>query len=99
MIVGLVFVLVGIFVATVAAAVVWDRREGLDGQAAQREETRRALMRMPKTRIAAVKNGDRVCIEGRALPRGSLRTSPISQRSCIGFRLTVDSKHGGDWHR
>jgi hypothetical protein len=54
---------------------------------------------MPGRTIAVVKNGEKVRLEGRAVALGRLRTSPISQRPCIGFRLVIDSRHGGGWHR
>lgn len=87
-----------IVVAGIAAGVAKKRREGLDGRAARRSTARGELVRLPETPIAAVNDGDRVCINGRARARGPLRTSPISQRDCICFRLTVDARHGGDWH-
>ena len=52
---------------------------------------RRALMQVPETTIAAVKDGDKVRLKGRAVARAPLRTSPLSQLPCIGFRLTVDA--------
>jgi hypothetical protein len=48
---------------------------------------------MPATPIGAVKNGDRVRIQGQVLARGPLRTSPVSELSCVGFRLTIDAGH------
>jgi hypothetical protein len=65
----------------------------------QRRPPRRALMRMPETPIAGVKDGDMVRITGRAVARAPLRTSPISQRRCIGFRLIVDRHDGQAWQR
>src|SRR5262245_4939329 len=48
-------------------------------------------MRVPETAIAAVENGRTVRLKGRVAAREPLRTSPLSQRRCIGFRLTVDT--------
>jgi hypothetical protein len=90
---------VGLVVVLGAAAIATQRQVGLDGQAARRADVRRELMRLPETPIAAVKSGDRVRIKGPAQARGPLRTSPVSQRACICFRLTVYSSHQGDWHK
>ena len=65
----------------------------------QRKPPRRALLRVPATQIAGVKDGAMVRIAGRAVERGPLRTSPISQRRCIGFRLVVDRHDGQVWQR
>jgi hypothetical protein len=65
-------------------------------RAKRRKAAQRALARMPDTPIAAVKDGENVRIKGRAIARAPLRTSPISQRDCIGFRLTVDYREGGE---
>lgn len=67
----------------------------------RRRAPRRALMRIPETPIAGVKDGERVRIKGRAIAREPLRTSPISRRPCIGFRLIVQSDSGGRdvWQR
>jgi len=65
----------------------------------QRRPARRALLRMPATPIAAVKDGAMVRIAGRARERAPLRTSPISQRRCIGFRLLVERHDGQVWQR
>jgi hypothetical protein len=99
MVVGLALLLVGVVVAVVAAAVAWDRREGLEGLKRSRDAARDALMRVPGIAIAAVKDGAMVRLTGRAVAHGPLRTSPISQRRCIGFRLAADSRHRGDWNR
>jgi hypothetical protein len=66
-----------------------------------RNETRRALTGVPETPIGAVKDGEKVRIKGRARGREPVRTSPLSQRPCIGFRVTVDSSEGdfGLWER
>jgi hypothetical protein len=67
----------------------------------RRRAPRRALLQIPATPIAGVKDGEMVRIAGRAVARGPLLTSPLSQRRCIGFRLTVDSSRGGNepWQR
>ena len=93
--IGLVVVVVlGVFaVGTTVAGVFSDRRGGLDGQAARRAALRRELMRTPATPIAAIKDGDRVRVQGKVVARGPLRTSPVSQRACVGFRLKVAHGH------
>ena len=87
--------LVGIVVGTIAAVMtvagLMADREGLAGQAGRRASIRRELMRMPATPIGAVKNGDRVRIQGQVLARAPLRTSPVSELPCVGFRLTIDA--------
>lgn len=60
----------------------------------RRRAARRALLQLPETQVAAVKDGEKVRIKGRAAAREPLRTSPVSQRRCIGYRLTVDV----EWH-
>jgi hypothetical protein len=92
-------VLVGLVMGSVAVFLAANRRSGLEGQAARREAVRRELSRIDETPVARVNDGDRVRIKGRAQARGPLRTSPVSQRACICFRLTVEASHGGDWHR
>jgi hypothetical protein len=94
----IVMVVGGVLIGTLAGGIAWARREGLDGQAAHRAGVRRELMRVPQTPIAQVKEGEKVRIRGRAVARGPLRTSPVSQRTCICFRLTIDSGRG-EWHR
>jgi hypothetical protein len=73
------------------ARIVSSRSEEPGAQAAGRSSRRRELMKMPATPIAAVKDGDRVRIQGQVLARGPLRTSPVSELACVGFRLTVDA--------
>lgn len=90
------WLLIALVVGAVAAmmtvaGVVSQRSDGLDGQASRRASLRRDLLQMPATPIAAVKHGDRVRIAGRVLARGPLRTSPVSEVPCVGFRLTVDA--------
>lgn len=67
----------------------------------RRAAARRALLQVPETRIAAIKDGDKVRIRGRVLNREPLRTSPVSQRPCVGFRLVVDYRDdlGVGWQR
>ena len=69
------------FAAVVAAKFVDRRRRGA---------ARRQLMRAPETPIALVKDGDRVRLKGQAVPRGPLRTAPVSQRPCIGYRVVLN---------
>ena len=68
---------------------------------AARKEASRALTGVPETPIGAVKDGDTVRIKGRTTARTPLRTSPVSQRPCIGFRVTVDHCDGdfGIWQQ
>jgi hypothetical protein len=56
----------------------------------RREADRRRITGVPETPIAAVKGGQKVRIRGQAVARGPLRTAPVSQRSCIGYRVVVD---------
>jgi hypothetical protein len=67
----------------------------------RRREARRALTDVPETSIAAVKDGEMVRLKGRAVTREALRTSPISQRHCIAYRLIVlrRDESGLDWQR
>ena len=67
----------------------------------RRRAQRRALMTVPVTPIAAVADGANVRVRGRAVARAPLRISAVSRRSCIGFRLIVDSDGGGGdaWQR
>jgi hypothetical protein len=57
----------------------------------RRASPRREPTRPTATPIAAIKDGDRVRIQGRVVARGPLRTSPVSERACVGFRLTIDA--------
>lgn len=59
------------------------------------QRRRRLIVRVPNTPIVAVKDGETVRITGRAHTREPLRTSPIGQRRCIGFRVTIDSEGTG----
>jgi len=67
----------------------------------RRRAQRGPLFGVPVTPIAAIADGADVRIQGRAVARAPLRTSPISRRDCIGFRLIIDSDGGGGdaWHR
>ena len=68
---------------------------------AHRKAATRALEGVPETPIGAIKDGGKVRIKGRTASRAPLRTSPVSQRPCIGFRLTVDYCDGdfGLWQQ
>ena len=91
---SLIVLVIGAIAAVMTVAgIVSSRSEGLGGQATGRSSLRRALLQMPATPIAAVKDGDRVRIQGQVLARGTLRTSPVSELACVGFRLTVDAGH------
>jgi hypothetical protein len=64
-----------------------------------RRRARRLLERLPGKRLWDVRDGDRVRVTGlvRRL-RGAVR-SPITGRSCLGFRYVVEERGaGGDWH-
>jgi len=86
-----IVIVVGAVGAVMTVAGLMADREGLAGQAGRRASIRRELMRMPATPIAAVRNGERVRIQGQVLARGPLRTSPVSELACVGFRLTIDA--------
>lgn len=64
----------------------------------ERAKARFRLMEVPETPIAAVKDGARVRIKGRVSAREALRTSPISERECVGYHLTVELYQGDDDH-
>jgi hypothetical protein len=67
----------------------------------RRRASLRALRQMSETPIAGVKNGANVRIRGRAVARSASRSSPISRRACIGFRVIIESHRIGsedDWH-
>jgi hypothetical protein len=68
----------------------------LTSRLARRTAQRRALMQVPETAIAAVKDGEKVRLKGRAVASAPLRTAPLSQVPCIGFRLVVDAWQGED---
>jgi hypothetical protein len=65
----------------------------------RRKAVGRALNGLPATPIGAVRDGHWVRIRGRAVAHEPLVTSPVSQRLCIGYRLTVDCRDGAiyDW--
>jgi hypothetical protein len=67
----------------------------------RRKAERRALMAVPETPIAAVRDGEKVRIRGRAVARDELKVSSMSQRRCIGYHLTVDFRDplGGRWQQ
>ena len=97
---SLIVLVVGVVAAVMTVAgIVSNRSERLDGQASRRASPRRELMQLPATPIAAVKNGDRVRIQGQVLARGPLRISPVSERACVGFRLTIDAGQQSPSHR
>jgi hypothetical protein len=56
----------------------------------RRQAAREELMRVPERPVAAIKDGETVRIRGRAAAREALRTSPVSGRRCVGYRLTVE---------
>jgi len=76
---GLFIALMVLNVAVLALPPVLERR--------RRREARRGL-----TPIGAVQQGEKVRIIGSAVARGPLRTSPILQRRCIGYRVVVECK-------
>jgi len=66
----------------------------------ERAKARFRLLEVPETPIAAVKDGARVRIKGRVSAREALRTSPISERECVGYHLTVELHRGeDDWKK
>ncbi|HXU03974.1 MAG TPA: hypothetical protein VN903_23590 [Polyangia bacterium] len=83
-------------VVVVAASAIPLIVVGLDRAAARRRRraARRELLRVAEVPIAAIKDGDIVRIKGRAAARESLRTSPVSRRPCIAYRLTVYYRDG-----
>lgn len=60
------------------------------GDRRRRQAAREELMRVPERHIAAIQDGETVRVRGRAAPREALRTSPLSGRRCVGYRLTVE---------
>jgi hypothetical protein len=70
-------------------------------QSHRRKVARRALTQVPEKQIAVVRDGEMVRLRGHAVARGPLRTSPLSQRACIGFSVTVERHEAGSavWHR
>jgi hypothetical protein len=88
----LLLIAVGVFLM-IGGVVLASR---LTGRPARRIAERRALMEVPETAIAAVKDGEKVRLKGRAVARAPLRTAPVSGLQCIGFRLTVETWRGED---
>jgi hypothetical protein len=89
-------IIAGMFVALTGVGIVATRRDGLSGRWARRRTRRRALMRVPETAIAAVKNGERVRLKGRAVARAPLGTSPLSQRPCIAYHIVIADIRSGE---
>jgi hypothetical protein len=90
-IVGQLLLIAAAAVLMIGGAVLVNRLTSRPGTAA-----RRALMQVPETAIAAVKDGATVRLRGRAVARAPLRTAPLSGLPCIGFRLTVEIWRGDD---
>ena len=63
------------------------------------ERRRRRAARRGLTAIGAVKQGEKVRIMGSAVARGPLRTSPVLQRRCIGYRVVVECDEYGGFPR
>jgi len=63
------------------------------------ERRRRRAARRGLMAIGAVKQGEKVRIMGSAVARGALRTSPILQRRCIGYRVVVECDEYGGFPR
>ena len=59
------------------------------------ERRRRRAVRRGVAPIAAVKQGDKVSIMGSVVARAPLRTSPILQRPCVGYRVVVECREYG----
>ena len=67
-----------------------------------RRRARRALTRVQEARLADLRDGDRARVTGIARATDETTTSPIGQRSCIGFHVVVEEKTSGgagaNWH-
>jgi hypothetical protein len=67
-----------------------------------KRRARRALTRIQEARLADLRDGDRLRVTGIARARVETTTSPIGQRSCIGFHVVVEEKTssgaGANWH-
>jgi hypothetical protein len=68
-----------------------------------KRRARRALTRVQDSRLADLRDGDRARVIGIARATDQqMTTSPIGQRSCIGFHVVVEEKNAGhagaNWH-
>jgi hypothetical protein len=86
----------GAFGGVMAVIIALERSAGPEGEASRRAAVRREMKKLPGTPIAAVENGDQVRLTGRAVARAPLRMSPISQLSCICYRLTIEVRQDID---
>jgi hypothetical protein len=77
--------LLSVGVATLGASASAELRDRISPRA----RARRAAFRLPRTRIADVKNGDLARLEGRLELCGESLIAPLSQRSCAHYEITV----------
>jgi len=87
-------------VATIGMAVVaWVVRAFWEPAPPRQPQPQRRRPRLfdlrPVTPIAAIKDGDRVRITGRAAARADLLVSPVGRHPCIGFQLIVEKREPG----
>jgi hypothetical protein len=68
-----------------------------------RRAARRAIGAVTRTAIAKLKEGERARVSGVVGAIEPVRTSPVGQHPCIGFRLTVERRRAGGsgeiWHQ
>ncbi|HMF41314.1 MAG TPA: hypothetical protein VKQ32_11480 [Polyangia bacterium] len=77
-----------VLVAVCALPFVIAARRAADRR--RHQAAREAVLRVGEVPIGAVKDGEHVRIRGRASACEVLRTSPVSRRRCVGYRLTVE---------
>ena len=67
-----------------------------------KRRARRALTRVQETKLCELRDGERARVTGIARASDETTTSPIGQRSCIGFHVVVEEKAssgaGSNWH-
>src|SRR6478609_3389752 len=60
-------------------------------------EARRALADSSQKRLGELVEGDRARVRGIARRGAELKTSPLTQRRCIGFRFVIEQQRHGVW--
>lgn len=67
-----------------------------------KRRARRELTRVQETKLSELRDGERARVTGIARATLETTTSPIGQRSCIGFHVVVEEKAssgaGANWH-